>query len=179
MKLVYFSLSVSQSVSLSVSRNVQDLHASVARPVSSTNNSNLSTDCAIGIIPDFLVDTFYVIISQSSNVELWPIVARYNDLDFEFDEEEGVEVKPPNMPDRGSSLMIASALVGISDSNFTTGLSGILTRQNTKIETCTLDEFVEIMELRTESGNKGGYVLMQPPGCCPPPTPAVLGYYHR
>lgn len=126
---------------------LEDLHASVARPVPSTNNSNLSTDCAIGIIPDFLVDTFYVINNRSSNLELWPIVARYNGLDFEF-YEEGVEVRPPNMRDsyevpdeiqfkrflnrvmngrasRGSSLMITSALVGISDSNFTTGLSGI------------------------------------------------------
>lgn len=49
--------------------------------------------------------------------------------------------------------MIASALVGISDSNFTTRLSGILTGQNTKIETCTLGEFIEIMELRTERNN--------------------------
>lgn len=50
--------------------------------------------------------------------------------------------------------MIASALIGLSDSNFTTGLTGILASQNIKIESCILDEFVEVMDLRTEKYKK-------------------------
>lgn len=156
---------------------LQDLHSCVARPVSSTNRANLSIDCTVGVIPDFLIDTFYIIDNRATDAELWEQVIEYAGLEDEED-ANGVVINPirpaPELyavPDelqfkrlinlmvlgktkRGTSLMIAAALVGICDSNFTTGLMGILTSQNTNIQVCNLDEFVEIFGLTTTKHNQ-------------------------
>lgn len=55
---------------------------------------------------------------------------------------------------RGSSLMIAAAIIGLCDANFKTDISAIAAQLSMNDEGCTPDEFVDIMGIQTNKHNE-------------------------
>lgn len=51
---------------------------------------------------------------------------------------------------RGSSLMIEAAIIGLCDINFTDDISAIAGQLSMNVKSCSLDEFIEVMEIKTE-----------------------------
>lgn len=145
---------------------IDSLHRSIANPTSSSCQQHLRIDCTIGDLPPFLTDSFYAINNISLIGEFHEYLIQADLLEPEEHPVDGVLLVPDEIQyrrllnliplskgSRGSSLMIAAAIIGLCDANVKPDISAIAAQLSMNVETCTLDEFVEIMGIQTNKHN--------------------------
>lgn len=116
------------------------------------------------ICPFFMQDTFYLINNRSDDLEVRDLIRELiDDPDFrELEDDEEYEIPEEihyrrlisllalgNLQ-RGAALVIASAIIGACDQNFTPSLRAVLESCGFNFETCTLDEFLAVMKIQTD-----------------------------
>lgn len=104
---------------------LDNLHRSVSNPTSSSCQQYLRLDCTTGDLPDFLTDSFYVINREAEDLDLRDhlvaeeamIVTDVNqqgifNVPEEYQFRRLINLLSLSKCARGSSLMIASAIIG-------------------------------------------------------------------
>lgn len=146
---------------------IDDLHSAIANPVSSSCQQYLRIDCAVADLPNFLVDSFYIINSKGSNETLKDhLEAEEVITEEDVDPDGNFEVPPEyqfrrllnlvttSKGSRGSALMISTAIMTICDENFGLDMETILGQLNLRVERCDLDDFVAVMKIATNRHNE-------------------------
>lgn len=146
---------------------IDDLHNSVANPVSASCQQYLRIDCAVADLPDFLIDSFYIINTRASNENLRAHLEEEEALaENEIDPDGSFEVPAEyqfrrllslvttSKGARGSALMIATAIMTICDENFGLDTETILGQLNMRVERCDLDDFITVMKIDTNRHNE-------------------------
>lgn len=146
---------------------IDDLHNSIANPVSASCQQYLRIDCAVADLPNFLVDSFYIINSRgSSDILKAHLEAEEVLTEDEVDPDGNFEVPAEyqfrrllslvttSKGARGSALMVATAIMTICDENFGLDMETILGQLNMRVERCDLDDFITVMKIDTNRHNE-------------------------
>lgn len=131
---------------------IDDLHNAVANAVSASCQQYLRIDCAVADLPDFLIDSFYIINNRASSEMFRAHLEEEEALsENEVDPDGSFEVPAEyqfrrllslvttSKGARGSALMIATAIMTICDENFGLDIETILGQLNMRVERCDLD----------------------------------------
>lgn len=146
---------------------INDLHNAVANPTSSSCQQYLRVDCAVADLPNFLIDSFYIITRQASDERLRDHLLEEEAITDEDIDADGTFEVPAEYQfrrllslvatskgSRGSALMIATAILTICDENFGIDMETILGQLNMRVETCHLDDFIAVMKIETTRQNE-------------------------
>lgn len=146
---------------------IDNFHSSVANPVSSSCQQYLRIDCAVADLPNFLVDSFYIINSKASDETLKDYlkneqVITDEDVDpdgfFEVPQEYQfrrlLNLVTTSKGSRGSALMISTAIITLCDENFGLDMETILGQLSLNVEKRHLDDFVAVMGIETTRHNE-------------------------
>lgn len=117
-------------------------------------------------LPNFHVDAFYIITLEASDNSLKRYLQK-EDVITEDVDPDGSFVVPDEYQfrrllnlvslckgARGSSLMIASAIINLCDSNFGLDIEAIAGHLNLQVERRNLDDFVGVMRIETTRHNE-------------------------
>lgn len=146
---------------------IDSLHRSKTNPISSSCQQYLRIDCAVADLPNFLVDAFYIINPEASDNSLKRYLQKEDVITEDDVDPDGSFVVPDEYQfrrllnlvslskgARGPSLMIASAIINLCDSNFGLDIEAIAGQLNLQVERCNLDDFVGVMGIETTRHNE-------------------------
>lgn len=124
-------------------------------------------------MPNFLIDTFYIITHDASDDTHKNYLMKEGAIREEDVDPDGYFLVPDEYQyrlllnlvslskgARGSSLMIAAAIINLCDANFGLDIEAIAGQLSLNVERCNLDDFLGVMGIETMRHNDIDRVCM-------------------